>query len=155
MSQASLAKLPNAFDIPAIIRHTAERWLADKIAPSLYEINNGQCEDFAQDIADQIGGESEDVEVTWADGFTNNGDQPLLARTFPASQPTHGLSWSDVANEIPSHCWLIVLTPQGWRHYDAECPEGVDNFFALPLLRRGMERLSAARNSSIESKSNS
>ena len=36
---------------------------------------------------------------------------------------------------LPCHHWLYL---QG-KHYDAECPEGVDNFFQLPCFVREMQ----------------
>jgi len=120
-----------------------DRWIKEGEAPSAYEINNGLCEDFAQAVIAELGGESETLSMYWGDEFTLDGyewDAGLLARHWPGSVPTHGLDWGDLRGFVPVHAWIIF---EG-RHYDAECPEGVDNLFELPLVRRGMEFLAAA-----------
>jgi hypothetical protein len=34
------------------------------------------------------------------------------------------------------HCWMYHEN----KHYDAECPDGVENFFDLPFFRRQFEK---------------
>nr|WP_305910549.1 hypothetical protein [Methylomarinum sp. Ch1-1]MDP4523309.1 hypothetical protein [Methylomarinum sp. Ch1-1] len=45
------------------------------------------------------------------------------------------MTWDDL-NQLgidgSTHVWIV----HNKRHYDAECPEGVDNFFDLPLFSR-------------------
>jgi len=123
-----------------------ERWIADGEAPSAYEINNGLCEDFAQAVVDRFGGETDGLQIIWGDNLSVDGegyewDVDLLREHWAGSAPTHGLDWADIRGDIPAHAWIVL----DGRHYDAECPEGVDNLFELPLVRRGMEYFAARR----------
>ena len=77
--------------------------------------------------------------VVEGDNFTHEGDgetfdQDLLAKYWSISPPV-GWSWNQLnAVGFGRHAWVAV----DGRHYDAECPEGVDSFFELPLFRRYM-----------------
>jgi len=82
----------------------------------------------------------------WADNFSRDGegddwDGDLLGEHWPKCRPTHGLNWEDIRGEFPRHAWIVL----DGRHYDAECPEGVENLFELPLIRRGMEAFAAEK----------
>lgn len=97
-------------------------------------------------MIESLGGERDEFEAWWGDNLSVGGagcawDVPLIARLFPASAPTHGLSWDEAAMSVPAHCWIAL----DGRHHDAECPEGVGNLFELPIVRREMERLAAER----------
>jgi hypothetical protein len=127
--------------ISETIVRLGERYVEQGLSASLYDINNGNCEMFAQDVCDALGGENSLLSVEWADSYSVDGDGDewdvaLIQKTWPKCQPTHGLTWNDVRLSVPSHAWIVFQN----RHYDAECPEGVDNFFELPLFRRIMER---------------
>jgi hypothetical protein len=137
---------PTPAQLTQAIEAMVRTYLSDGRAASAYELNDGHCEDFATEVADALGGESERLEGTWADNLTVDGagyawDVGLIEGTWPACRPTHGLDWDDAAAGIPAHSWLVL----DGRHYDAECPEGVDNLFELPLIRRIMERLADTR----------
>ncbi len=128
------------------IRHLGAEYIAQGRAASLYDVNDGSCEEFANDLVEAFGGEREGLESWWADNLSVDGrgeewDVALVERLFPATCPTHGLDWDDVRFAIPAHCWVEM----GGRHYDAECPEGADNLFEVPLFRRLMERVAAER----------
>lgn len=133
-------------DISRVIRETVAEYVEQGQAPSAYQINNGLCESFARDVITKLGGESDTLYDIGAENFTVGGlgdewDDGLLARYWPKCVPTHGLSWEDLRrrgwHSIPAHVWIVYNK----RHYDSECPEGVDNFFELPLIRRIMQRL--------------
>lgn len=124
----------------AIVDH-GRTYLEEGRAESLYAINCGECESFAHDVIEALGGASDGFEAWWGDQLSVDGqgggwDVPLVRELFPASLPTHGLSWDDVGDAVPAHCWIVL----GGRHYDAECPDGVDNLFELPLVRRVLAR---------------
>lgn len=70
------------------------------------EINEGFCEDFANDVAYVFG---EEIKCIWGDEIKKI---QLTLRN--------------------SHCLIEYKN----RYYDAECPEGVDDFLKLPLYRR-------------------
>jgi hypothetical protein len=141
----NLRKVPTPAELSAAIASTVVEYLKRKHSPNVYEINNGFCEAFAYDVIHCfIDQETTKFYSVWADELTEVGedgfaaseawDVPLINRLLPNSHPTHGLTWEEAALEIPSHCWLVL----NGRSYDAECPQGVDNFFELPLIARGM-----------------
>jgi hypothetical protein len=137
---------PTPAQLTEAIKALAAKWIAEGEAPSAYEINNGLCEDFAQAVIGQFGGETDGLSMYWGDELSADGegyewDVELLSEHYPASKPTHGLDWADIRGDIPNHAWIIL----DGRHYDAECPEGVDNLFELPLVRRGMEYFAARK----------
>lgn len=141
-----MTRIPTTQELALAIREVTRRWIAEGRAASTYDIDDGQCEDLAQEVAEILGGEREGFEGTWAANLSVGGegdewDVALLRDLFPGSVPTHGLSWEDVLAEVPAHYWLVLHG----RHHDAECPEGTDNLFELPLLRRRMEALAEAR----------
>lgn len=116
------------------------------------EINSGYCADFADDVFERLGNAAHEhlgqlgidnfmLPPEEDDGF-NDGypmDRELLLEHWPAVKPTHGLSW-DQLDQLSSaagfntgtHVWIEMDE----RFYDAEAPEGVDNFFELPFFQR-------------------
>jgi hypothetical protein len=69
-----------------------------------YEINNGSCEEFADDVIDALE----------SDGIT--GAEMSGTPTF----------------ELPGHYWVDY----NGKSYDAECPDGVDNWRKLPIFQK-------------------
>jgi len=65
-----------------------------------YDINNGRCEEFAFELAEQLSG------------------------CF--------VICPDWEADAPGHFWVFV----GGRHYDAEIPEGTDDWRDLPIMKR-------------------
>jgi hypothetical protein len=112
------------------------------MATSYWAINNGSCKEFALDVLDTMGGETHDTYIVWNGslmiGASANRpwegawDTEFISVKWGIAPP-HGLSWSEL-NQIPfgNHVWVVHRD----RHYDAECPEGVDDFFLLPLFRK-------------------
>jgi len=131
--------------LPDAIRWMGQHYINSGRAVSLCQINNGLCDAFARDVIDLMGGETSSLFEMDAGNLSVNGeddewDQELLRKYWPACRPTHGVTWQQ-ANEygLPRHVWIVYNN----RHYDAECPQGVDNIFALPLVRRAMQRIAA------------
>lgn len=66
------------------------------------------------------------------DDFSGEWDRKL-PQTHWGIKPSIGLTKNQAsAIDFGTHVWLT----DGKRHYDAECPEGVVNFFDLPIFRR-------------------
>ena len=83
------------------------RELIQEWGRSPYDINNGPCEEFAMEVIDRSG--------------------------LPYAGPTWEIyedSTDGVA--LPGHVWAV----HGGRNYDAEAPDGVDDWRDLPLFRR-------------------
>jgi len=137
---------PTRDRLASAIRGTVDRYVATGLAPDARAINEGQCEDLACDVAESLGGETVRFEGTWADNLTVGGngaewDIALLRDLSPGSEPTHGLTWEEANDAIPAHYWLML----DGRHHDAECPDGVDNLFEMPVIRRSMERIAVEK----------
>ena len=105
------------------------------------DINNGYCEEFVNEFEynyrDQFGDEltsfagpefcleNEDLCWRW--------DVELLEAHWPNIKPPYGLTWEET--QLFAEYYHCFLSYQG-RFYDAECPEGVENFFELPNFER-------------------
>lgn len=72
-------------------------------------VNNGLCEEFQQAVIESAG-----LDGWFAECVTEN--------------------YPDFADELPGHCWVRFRG----RHYDAEAPQGVNNFLELPIFKRAM-----------------
>ncbi len=122
---------------------------------SLFEIGNGHCYDFADDVMDRLFPENwRQIEGTqgWStlqsecfylpgedglvDAFAANGWDWSLLTEWGIDVPPHERARYDaiLANH-PVHGWIFF---EG-RHYDCEHPEGVTNFFELNFFRRHLE----------------
>ncbi|WP_455233046.1 hypothetical protein [Geopseudomonas aromaticivorans] len=117
-------------------------------APSFRAINDGQCDEFAVDLilrARKAGVPGEFVDLCneqlmrGLDGDLDENDVwdwTLLTRHWNTAPPA-GLSAEDVDGlEFGHHVWVF----HEGRHYDAECPDGVENLFDLPIFRRTIVR---------------
>jgi hypothetical protein len=71
------------------------------------DINSGECENFAYELLEKL-------------GEYNENTCELETRNF-----VH----PDV---LPTHVWVF----HNGKHYDAEAPQGVDNWFDLPIFKR-------------------
>lgn len=118
---------------------------------SYQAINAGYCADFADDVFGRFGrsfrepllqlGIDNFLQIAEDDDF-NDGyplDRELLIEHWPAVVPTQGLTWDDLDQlsadagfNAGTHVWIEMYG----RFYDAEAPEGVDNFFELPFFQR-------------------
>lgn len=86
------------------------------------EINNGPCGDFAEAVCD-------DVSTAWMVDVLD---------VIPANswREAHDKAGS-VVEVFGAHTWV---TGYYGRHYDAESPEGVDNFWELPIYQRSLNQ---------------
>lgn len=130
----------NERELTKSILQLRDEWVKSG-TPSYWAINNGNCESFAEDVIDHLlkvcGKEAESCEII-SDGYLLDVDEKwdeTEAERELGRQVTlpEGITWDDL-NNIPfgSHYWLFY----NGRHYDAECPKGVDSFFDLPLYKR-------------------
>jgi len=76
------------------------------------EINNGLCEEFAMAVIERMGGYSDNLEEVSTESFVN--------------------IESDEWANYPGHVWIYY----GDKFYDAECPQGVNDWRELPIFRR-------------------
>lgn len=125
--------------IAAAIRQVRDRYIATGEAPSYWAINNGLCDEFAQDVTRELGGETGEIYGVGNGNFSVDGDDFSgqwdwnLLQSHWGINPTLGLTKNQAtAIDFGSHVWLT----DGNRHYDSECPDGVFNFFDLPIFQR-------------------
>jgi len=124
------------------VRAVRDRYIATGLAPSYYQINNGQCEDFALDLIKEVRGITTGaLDICNFNFMTGvNGDESendvwdwaLLSKHWGITPPA-GLTADEMDQiDFGQHVWISV----GRLHFDAECPQGVESFFDLPLFRR-------------------
>ncbi|MGY3582267.1 hypothetical protein ACVIGB_000808 [Bradyrhizobium sp. USDA 4341] len=139
------------------IRSTLQQWLSVGSALDGQQINSGAarggcCSDFASEVlkelggvlvADRLGIETLDIgnfQVSDDDDVDGRPlDRELLRRHWPKVIPPGELDWGDLDRLSEdagfsggTHVWLAL----NGRHYDAEAPEGVENFLELPFFQR-------------------
>ncbi len=129
----------------AILR-LRDRFVDLGISQSYWEINNGHCREFALDVLAAVGGESASTYFIWNGDLMVGADPERPERGTWDAQLVHrkwglgpplGLTWDEINSvTFGNHIWIVH---QG-RHFDAECPYGVDNFFSLPLFRRHIQQ---------------
>lgn len=122
------------------VRNLRSEYISSDWSPSYYQINNGLCEDFAEELLRRLESEfgksdtlfTVAIENFYKSDHDTDWDDKLL-ETHWSIRPPDSLSW-DALNKLNfgSHIWLTFEK----RHYDAECPEGVNNFLDLPIFRR-------------------
>jgi len=126
---------------------TRMRFVSQRIAQSYWEINNGHCREFALEVLAAVGGESASTYFIWNGDLMVGADPERPERgTWDARlihrkwtlEPPPGLTWDDIKRiTFGNHIWIV----HDGRHFDAECPFGVDNFFFLPVFRRHIQQL--------------
>lgn len=125
--------------IACAIRQVRSDYISTGVAPSHWAINDGMCDDFASAVTHSLGGETDalyGVEggnfMVAGDALDGGWDWQLLESHWGIITPA-GLKKSQVDGiSFGAHVWLT----DGKRHYDAECPQGVESFFDLPVFRR-------------------
>lgn len=123
-----------------LIRHYADH---EGVSP--YDINNGSCYRFADELAKKLTQRgikaqsiaSEELQKE-EDGIPTEWDVPLLKKYWLKTPPA-GLTWEDIETpeflEITgSHCMTFVPDLNLW--FDSEAPEGVPIFFDLPMYKK-------------------
>ena len=117
---------------------------------SLEYINDGRCGDFFRAVAKRLGHPDWLVERQIQDFLRKTPpDKPgkpfsrKVLRKWPAVTPPDGMSWADMDKVSQAagygedtHVWMTV----GHRHYDAQMPEGTDNFLELPLFKKSLAK---------------
>lgn len=117
------------------IEQLRDHYLSEGMVSSYKDINNGLCVEFSEHIESLVSGVEQvtnDSFVMSEDGWNGDGtdewDMDKLKEVN--SSPSIGI---DLLNQIVDyHSWIQY---EG-RHYDAECPAGVQNLFDLPFFSR-------------------
>ena len=96
-------------NVSAAVHATLEDWVAEGYTPRA--INNGDCLMFATEVVNECSGAF----------MKRTGDEDVLGTP---ENPQYDME--------PFHVWVC----DGNRHYDAEAPNGVDNWWELPFFQR-------------------
>lgn len=85
---------------------------------SLFDINNGLCDDFAEELVKRTGG-----------AIVGMGHSNLIRKTIKQTEHGPTTFWSEP--DLPGHVWVF------WKgkHYDAENPMGVKNWKDLKIFK--------------------
>lgn len=109
-----------------------------------WDINNGLCIEFAEDVIELLGGIDSELDGVTQDSFTcksdykyflrlgYNWDSELLEKRLNIKPPDN-ITWEEL-RQLPfgDHYWIMYKN----KFFDAECPEGISNFFKLPIFDR-------------------
>ncbi len=151
---------PTAENLSEAVINQVDRWIKEGIVKTPYEIGNGHCYEFAEEImayfnepygqgysvADSYG---HLVDVTTDDWWARNPDKPeeadmfvmdiALLRHEGAPLP----EWAkDDDNDFAcflgscTHNWLVL----DGRHYDADCIQGAAHFLDMPFFAQQIAR---------------
>lgn len=117
-----------------------------------FDINNGHCDIFAEDVIEKMGGYSDNLYTLSDDMIFNMRDIEMAEENWTGKLiKTKYAIWSENMlnmygyppiplediNEEGSHVWIYY----NGKHYDAECPEGVKNWCSLPIFRKLFESI--------------
>lgn len=129
------------------ILKTVKSYLEEDKVKTVNQINRGICYQFAEDAVDEVPMEMlEEVQILNSDEFKiildEDGPQGNEEWDLDCIQKDWQIKLPDVDPEVFArtqdniyHVWLY----HNKKHYDAECPEGVDSFFELPIFKRILE----------------
>ncbi|MEK6829300.1 MAG: hypothetical protein AABY15_04170 [Nanoarchaeota archaeon] len=133
---------PNISDI---IREKAQEYIEGGTC-NASEINNGLCIEFSEDIINDMGGYSDNLFELHTDMFFDDNSEQSEFWDGEKIKTDYGV-WSlqmlnqhglpngvDLKNvtHLPHHAWIYY----SGKHYDAESPDGVDNWTELPIFKR-------------------
>lgn len=97
------------------VTETINQFLASGDWPCPYDINCGQCEDFAMEVIDSITGENEALYMIWVE------DQQY---------PRYILY---------GHAVICMPIEGGYMYFDSECPDGVTNLDDIPVVKNNSQ----------------
>ncbi|MBC8737188.1 hypothetical protein F6X40_10245 [Paraburkholderia sp. UCT31] len=118
------------------IRRLRKDFIKARQAASFYQITNELSREFASQLEFSL--QELPGNALWA---VSNGnfmldedrwDLLLMVQDWNIDEPA-GIDWVGLHQiRFGEHTWVAC----GKRHYDAECPDGVESFFDLPHFRR-------------------
>jgi len=124
--------------ITQTILNLRNEFIINDIVNNYKEINSGYCPEFAEEVSSivnndnvyEISIESFMQDQEW-NGDGNDKWCHESLEEYNINIP-YNLSIDDINKIVfPYHVWIT----DGIKHYDAECPEGVENIFDLPIFK--------------------
>lgn len=151
------------YRIPEIINNLVKKYIIENNGHLLtsgeiqkcqnaYDINDGLCADFAEDLINLLGGENDEQCVLSQDMFLADfyeeavelwGEEDLIKTENGAAWSKKMLSLYSIppvadirlTEYLPAHVWIYVNS----KHYDAENPNGVANPWELLIFKKYFE----------------
>lgn len=122
--------------IGEVIRQVRQEYIDSGMAKSYYRINCGLCEDFGLEVQRRLEGVQSVREFYTECLQADDGgwDWKCLRNEHKCTAPV-GLSEDEVDNIIMGG-HMFLKCQDKW--YDAECPDGADSPFDLPIFRRSV-----------------
>lgn len=122
---------------------------------SISDINNGMCVEFAEEVIENLGGETDNLYLLHSDEFydefsEDNFDNPILTDSGDWNKDAlekYGyppIELSSLIHGLTHHQWIYF----NGKHYDAENPNGSDKWFELPIFKRMIKKVKIKENSS-------
>lgn len=119
-----------------------------------YDIDNGLCNEFAEDLVKMLGGENDKQFILTSDMFLCDSyeDAVELWGRQDLIQTNSGGAWSrrmlslystpsikdiGLVEDLPQHAWVFA----NLKHYDAENPNGVENPWKLLIFKKFFQSL--------------
>ena len=143
-------------DISQVIKLTAKEYQEENQC-SLWDINNGLCEDFAQTVIEKMGGYNDNLYEIAGDMFFAVREPEFAKENWSNIIETEYGVWSvdllkhwgyppnvdlSLVNDELNHTWIYF----NGKHYDAEAPNGVDKWYDLPLNKKSFNRFKSVDN---------
>jgi hypothetical protein len=137
-------------NISQIIKLTSNEYQEENQC-SLWDINNGLCEDFAQAVIEKMGGYNDNLYEISGDMFFASREPEFAKENWGNIIETEYGVWSvdllkhwgyppnvdlNLVNDELNHTWIYF----NGKHYDAEAPNGVDKWYDLPLNKKFFNR---------------
>jgi|ERR1035437_654688 hypothetical protein len=130
--------------LPFIIKQLSNEYISQNKC-TLWDINNGMCDQFTQEIINKIGEESDNLHELTGDMFFNTRDPEFARKNWGEIIETQYGIWSKkmldyygyppvdlqkITDEI-NHSWIYY----NGKHYDAELSNGSKRWYDLPLIK--------------------
>lgn len=143
-------KKSNKQNISQIIQELSKEFMKENKC-SLWDINNGLCEDFAQAVIEKMGGYEDNLFEISGDMFFNIRDIEIAKKFWGNVIETKFGVWGKElldhwgyppnvdlknVNDELNHTWIYF----NGKHYDAEASNGVDKWYDLPLNKKFFNR---------------
>lgn len=131
-------------NLTEVIKKIRDQYIERGLCNNYSQINAGLCVDFSDDVEDMFDGRFETLTTSMFYVQDDNGKRDYMINTLNDTMiPCGDLEWSKnqldlygypdkdlMIMEPPRHIWIYY----NGKHYDAECPDGVDNPWELPVL---------------------
>jgi len=123
--------------VPQLVKMVRDRYLKIRPGTTAYDINNGSCEEFADDLISLIPGASVWNIVESTQMLLDEHKKMAKMGIKFVGEPTNlVVNYKGTIIDLPGHYWIK------WkgRHYDAECPDGVKDWLELPVFKNSIRR---------------